>query len=520
MNELKMLSPFVLFCQKVIPLAFDESMSYYECLCGLYAYLKDEVIPKINNNADAITEMQNYILKLKEYMDNYFENLDIQTEINNKLDQMAEDGELTALVLEYLELSGLIMFDTIVDLEGATNLIDGSFTKTSGRYTYNDGYGAFYKVRPLTSSDVIDGYNIVALTNYPTLICEKIIDNNLINLANNINNVNNKIGELSNLNTTDKSNIVNAINENKEYTTEQDTILSKKIGNLNNLNTTDKSNLVNAINENREYSDTKMNEFLGYKNQYYYYVDGVNGDDTNDGLTSSTAFKTIDKFFELLNKVSTDIRCHIISDGTYTLTKTQMLNANIHIVGDTNNITLNSNEDELVFYGGHINMKNITWDMPSNYFDNCLVSIENCKIIQSMRIYGGAINCSNTRINMIRLSWTKAVFDDITIDGQNKTNNVFHCDSSTELTIFNTLTISRLSNATSYGVIGAYRTTIYFIASVTNNSNSGDYNNGIVGNHMIIDSTSSNMTAIGNVGRSGNSLSHTLLFTNNQNLPV
>lgn len=90
-RNIKPISPFILFCQKVIPLAFDESMSYYECLCALTNYLYSEVIPAVNNNADAVTELQTYVA-------NYFKNLDVQEEINNKLDMMVEDGTLANII--------------------------------------------------------------------------------------------------------------------------------------------------------------------------------------------------------------------------------------------------------------------------------------------------------------------------------------------------------------------------------------------------------------------------------------
>ena len=62
MNNVEKIKPTGLFTNyiyKAIPLAFDESMSYYETLCGLLSYLKDTVIPALNNNADAIIEVQN-----------------------------------------------------------------------------------------------------------------------------------------------------------------------------------------------------------------------------------------------------------------------------------------------------------------------------------------------------------------------------------------------------------------------------------------------------------------------------
>ena len=88
---------------KAIPVAFDESMSYYETLCGLLYYLKEVVIPTVNNNADAVSELQNLYEELKTYVDDYFTNLDVQQEINNKLDEMTENGTLTTLIGNYVD---------------------------------------------------------------------------------------------------------------------------------------------------------------------------------------------------------------------------------------------------------------------------------------------------------------------------------------------------------------------------------------------------------------------------------
>ena len=94
-----------LFCNyvfKAIPLAFDESLSYYECLCGLLSYLKNTIIPTVNNNAEAVVELQNLYGELHDYVENYFDNLDVQEEINNKLDAMVEDGTLSNIINSYL----------------------------------------------------------------------------------------------------------------------------------------------------------------------------------------------------------------------------------------------------------------------------------------------------------------------------------------------------------------------------------------------------------------------------------
>lgn len=94
---------FTNYIYKAIPLAFDESMSYYETLLGLLNYLQNVVIPTVNNNANAVAELQNLYIKLKNYVDDYFTNLDVQQEINNKLDAMVEDGTLTTLIGNYVQ---------------------------------------------------------------------------------------------------------------------------------------------------------------------------------------------------------------------------------------------------------------------------------------------------------------------------------------------------------------------------------------------------------------------------------
>lgn len=175
-NSIKMLSPFVLYCQKVIPLAFDESMSYYECLCALYSYLKDTVVPAVNNNADALAEVQQKMVELKDYVDNYFDNLDIQTEVNNKLDEMAENNELASIIAQYLQAQFIYGFDTIANMKAADTLASGNICRILGKTNYATGNGAFYRIRSLTISDNPDDDEIVALTNFPTLVAEKITD--------------------------------------------------------------------------------------------------------------------------------------------------------------------------------------------------------------------------------------------------------------------------------------------------------------------------------------------------------
>jgi len=113
---------FTNYIAKVLPLAFDESMSYYECLCALLNYINDTIVPDINNTNDGLGELQGFYEELQSYVNNYFENLDVQEEINNKLDAMAEDGTLGNIINPYLETYKNELLETYTEF---TNTVNG-----------------------------------------------------------------------------------------------------------------------------------------------------------------------------------------------------------------------------------------------------------------------------------------------------------------------------------------------------------------------------------------------------------
>ena len=167
---------FTNYIYKAIPLAFDESMSYYETLCGLLSYLKNVIIPTVNNNADAVSELQTLYEELRTYVDDYFKGLDVQEEINNKLDEMVLDGTLQEIIATYLNSKAIFGFDNVASMKEATNLINGSYAKTLGFYEKNDGGKALYKIRNITNEDIVDNMTIIPIGT-SSLIAELIIEN-------------------------------------------------------------------------------------------------------------------------------------------------------------------------------------------------------------------------------------------------------------------------------------------------------------------------------------------------------
>lgn len=126
--------PFRFWCQKALPLVYDDALSYYELLCRVVAYLNnmmsdinavsgsfeqfaEQFVANqqfLNDMAEQLgentQELQDYINdrmddfvtaynELQSYVNDYFDNLDVQEEINNKLDEMASDGSLSDLLV-------------------------------------------------------------------------------------------------------------------------------------------------------------------------------------------------------------------------------------------------------------------------------------------------------------------------------------------------------------------------------------------------------------------------------------
>ena len=117
------------FCYTIgmIPTSYKVSLTYEEQIIAIGHYLEETVIPALNNNAEAVAELQSLFVQLKDYVENYFTNLDVQEEINNKLDQMVATGELQNLLnLQYDELRNEVNEDIEEIRNVVTNVASGS----------------------------------------------------------------------------------------------------------------------------------------------------------------------------------------------------------------------------------------------------------------------------------------------------------------------------------------------------------------------------------------------------------
>lgn len=100
----KNLTPFEVTLIQNFPFLTDDfdSLTNVGFLNKVIESLND-VIANENAVENNVTNLYNAFVNLQNYINDYFNNLDVQDEINNKLDDMARDGSLTNLISAYLD---------------------------------------------------------------------------------------------------------------------------------------------------------------------------------------------------------------------------------------------------------------------------------------------------------------------------------------------------------------------------------------------------------------------------------
>lgn len=102
------------------PAFYDkESGTVLQQVARMYAKVNQLVKAFDDLDEATVSTVNEYITKfteLHDYVHDYFDNLDVQEEINNKLDEMAEDGTLTTLISNYLIYPSNLNVNELVDL--------------------------------------------------------------------------------------------------------------------------------------------------------------------------------------------------------------------------------------------------------------------------------------------------------------------------------------------------------------------------------------------------------------------
>lgn len=212
----KPLKPFDYCVNSNIPAVFGEELTYYEKLCRI-----EQVVNDCINNIEFMLETYNKFAsdmsadnqafkddmvnkynelmavwkQLQDWITHYFDNLDVQEEINNKLDELVSDGTLSNLITPLLPplvskwlddnipTGETIIVDKTLKIEnaGADSLIVGEHVNGRNAYellkeNYNENiYSSNLVQYVLQNKNVIKNQNLFCIgdgTNYITNVIE------------------------------------------------------------------------------------------------------------------------------------------------------------------------------------------------------------------------------------------------------------------------------------------------------------------------------------------------------------
>lgn len=133
--------PFHFWCQKVLPLVFDDSLSYYEVLAKMRDYL-NTAIQEINEIGSEFEGVQTQLKQLQTYVDEYFAELDVNQAISDKLDNMVESGEMDAVITPIFAAYANPLFAASVADMVATNFAYVNY-ENNKIYTFNQSTGLY-----------------------------------------------------------------------------------------------------------------------------------------------------------------------------------------------------------------------------------------------------------------------------------------------------------------------------------------------------------------------------------------
>lgn len=98
-TDMKNLTPFKLCVLQNFPFieADFDAVTNYQLLCKVVEYLNN-VIDNNNKQNNNITQLEQNFITLYNYVKDYFDNLDVQEEINNKIDELITTGEFNSFL--------------------------------------------------------------------------------------------------------------------------------------------------------------------------------------------------------------------------------------------------------------------------------------------------------------------------------------------------------------------------------------------------------------------------------------
>lgn len=168
----KNLSPFKWFILENFPFieADFDALTEWQLFCKIGKEI-NKIIDSQNIVGEQAENLTNAFNELQNYINNYFNNLDVQEEINNKLNEMAENGTLEEIISKYITVDLMRTFNTFNDLLNDDSLKPNNKVNVIGKNSINDGSGSLFYIRNKLENDV-ESNNLLFLKN--NLVAQKI----------------------------------------------------------------------------------------------------------------------------------------------------------------------------------------------------------------------------------------------------------------------------------------------------------------------------------------------------------
>ena len=175
MKDYKKLTPFKFQILQSFPFIAEDfdSLTNYELLCKVVEYLND-VISNENNVEENVTNLYNSFVELHDYVNDYFDNLDVQNEVNNKLDEMTEDGTIPTIidgiVIPILNNMTSEVNNLIAEADSTINNIETKIDRLRGEF-----YNQYHELELPGNPNLPDFFKIIKIFEYKKNINMSII---------------------------------------------------------------------------------------------------------------------------------------------------------------------------------------------------------------------------------------------------------------------------------------------------------------------------------------------------------
>lgn len=185
---------FKFWAQKVLPTVYDDSLSYYEVLTKLVWHINkmiddmDNFNQTIDSTLSAFDATQSYANNVKNtlietynelqsYVNHYFDNLDVQNEINHKLDVMAQNGQLSNLLSAFIpELVTEWLEDNVKPTGSAVSLDESLSIRGSAADAHAVGFFKNYTTQLTSKNLIIDTLPATTVDVKGTIVVNNLYD--------------------------------------------------------------------------------------------------------------------------------------------------------------------------------------------------------------------------------------------------------------------------------------------------------------------------------------------------------